>query len=85
MTAPAENLACVQTGRVSGDNESLRRANRAFTAENARLRSELADTGPVVEAAKVWRQHYGNTSEAFGDACTKLAAAVDALPTAVNA
>ena len=53
-----------------------------FVGENARLRSKLADLTPLADAADEWRRHYGNTSVAFSEACTRLAAAVDALPKA---
>ncbi|MEV1013721.1 hypothetical protein AB0I89_23510 [Micromonospora sp. NPDC049801] len=55
VTAPAENLTCVQAGRVRGDNESLRRANQAFVDENARLRNNLAYlAGEAVDEAERW-------------------------------
>ncbi|MET8278222.1 hypothetical protein [Micromonospora sp. NPDC005174] len=54
MTSPAENLTCVQAGRVRGDNESLRRANRAFAAENARLRGYLAALAESAGEAETW-------------------------------
>ncbi len=84
MTAPAENLTCVQAGRVRGDNESLRRANRALVSENARLRQQRDAYADVVEAAKVWRAQFEKPSDTKFPRQGALIAAVDALPTVVN-
>lgn len=85
MTTPVHEHTCVEVGRLKGELESLNRANLAFAAENARLRLDLADLRDVADAADEWRRHYGNTSEAFGAACSALVTAVDALPASVNA
>ncbi|MEV0214250.1 hypothetical protein [Micromonospora sp. NPDC050695] len=50
MTAPAHTHTCVEVGRLNGELESLRQANRAFAAENARLRLD-ALTDDEAEAA----------------------------------
>lgn len=80
VTAPTHEHTCVEVGRLKGQVESLRRANLAFAAENARLRLDLGALHDVADAADEWRRHYGNTSDAFAEACTRLVAAVDALP-----
>ncbi len=74
MTAAAENVSCVQTGRVRGDNESPRRANQAFIAENARLRERLAYLAEAAEEAETWTGL--QTAEAERKA---LAALIDAV------
>ena len=58
----------------------LKTDNDDLAAENARQRSKLADLTPLTDAADEWRRHYGNTSDAFAEACARLVAAVDALP-----
>ncbi len=81
MTAAAENVSCVQAGRVRGDNESLRRANQAFTAENARLRNNLTYlAGEAVDEAERWAEmrpaEAGQALEALIDAGRRTAGVV---------
>ncbi len=80
---PTQNESCVQAGRVRGDNESLRQANQAFTAENARLRQQRDAFASVVEAAKALTESVpASLATYFGARGVALVEAVEALPKA---
>lgn len=92
MTYTADALdpstaAIIEVGRLRGDATSHTKALTAFANEVSDLKAELRQAEKqrdalraVADAAEEWRRHYGNTSEAFGNACTNLVAAMDALP-----
>lgn len=79
-----EQLAAAQNalrslGQAYAD---LKTDNDELAAENARVRQQRDELKPVVGAARVWRQFYGNTNPSYASACNDLADAVDALPKA---
>ena len=69
------------TDNLAADVRDMQKANTAYANENARLRSKLADTEPIVDSAKAWRWS-GETADGYRRAEAALMAAVDALKSA---